>query len=192
MASPEDVTEILLRAGAGTPGTVDRLFAVLYAELRGSASACLRRERADHTLQPTALVHEAYLRLVDQSRCEWKNRAQFLAVASRAMRRVLVDHARGRGRVKRGGGWERRPLEEAFDVATDEGATTMLELEAALERLEQRQPEKARVVELRFFGGLTHEECAETLGVSPRTVARWWDYAQAWLYRELASDDAAA
>lgn len=190
MSTDDDVTEILLRAAAGAPADVDRLFAALYAELRGTAQAHLRRERPDHTLQPTALVHEAYLRLVDQDRCAWKNRAQFLAIASRAMRRVLVDHARGRGRVKRGGGWERRPLDEAFDVATDEGAAAMLALEDALGRLERAQPEKARVVELRFFGGLTHEECAEVLGVSSRTVSRWWDFAQAWLYRELASGDA--
>ncbi len=187
---PDDITAVLLRAGDGAPDAVDRLFALLYEDLRNAAQACLRRERADHTLQPTALVHEAYLRLVDQTRCRWRNRAQFLAVAGRAMRRILVDHARGRARAKRGGGWAKLPLDEAFDVATEAGAAGFLELDAALQRLEARQPEKAKLVELRFFAGLTHEECADVLGVSPRTVARWWDFAQAWLYRALSSDAA--
>jgi len=168
-----------------------RLFELLYADLRLIADGRLRRESSGHTLQPTALVHEAYLRLVDQTRCRWQNRAHFLAVASQAMRRILVDHARGKQRVKRGGAWKRVSLDEALDVSGEQGAEHIIVLDTALRKLETSQPEKARVVEMRYFGGLTNEECAEVLQVSARTVIRYWDYAQAWLYREMTSDPAA-
>jgi RNA polymerase sigma factor (TIGR02999 family) len=182
-----DVTEVLLRAADGSAEASDRLYSLLYEELRKMAGRHMRKERQDHTLQPTELVHEAYVRLIDQTRCQWRNRAHFLAVASRAMRRILVDHARGRARAKRGGGWDKRPLEEAMSITSAENPTTILALDKALDRFAQKQPEKARIVEMHFFGGLTHQECADVLGISARTVLRHWEYAQAWLYREMSA-----
>jgi RNA polymerase sigma factor (TIGR02999 family) len=184
-----DVTQILLRASAEAPASCDLLYSLVYQELRDIAGRRLWRERPDHTLQATALVNEAYLRMVDQTRCEWRNRVQFLAVAGQAMRRILVDHARSRLRQKRGGGAEKLPLEAALTLGEEGTDATVLALEAALQRFERIHPDKARVVELRFFAGLTQDECAVELGVSSRTVARYWDYAQAWLYREMRSDN---
>ncbi|MFN8176443.1 MAG: ECF-type sigma factor [bacterium] len=180
-----DLTDVLLRAAAGSSADADRLFPLVYEELRAIAGSLLRRERPDHTLQATELVHEAYRRLVDSSRCEWNGRAHFFAVAGRAMRRVLVDHARRRGAGKRGGRWQKVPLERALEVGAEDADEITLALGEALERLEAVQPEKARVVEMRFYAGLNEEECAAVLGVSRRTVARHWEYARAWLYREL-------
>ncbi|MEZ5064291.1 MAG: sigma-70 family RNA polymerase sigma factor [bacterium] len=185
---PTDVTEILLQARGGAPGATDRLLAALYSDLRGMADRFLRHERADHTLQPTELVHEAYFRLVDQTRCAWQDRAHFLAIASQAMRRILVDHARRRGSAKRGGGVPRIPLHEATNLIGGGDDTTLLALDFALDKLAAVHPDSARVVELRFFGGLTHEECAGVLDVSPRTVSRHWEFARAWLYREMSGD----
>ena len=146
----------------------------------------MRRERSGHTLRPTDLVHEAYLRLADQTRCRWQDRAHFLAVASQAMRRILVDHARRRGSQKRGGGSVKIPLDEALVVGTEEANGMLLSLEQALTRLAERHPQAARVIEMRFFGGMTHDECACVLGFSTRTASRHWEFAQAWLYREMA------
>jgi RNA polymerase sigma factor (TIGR02999 family) len=159
----------------------------LYDELRRIAARHLGRERPNHTLQPTELVHEAYVRLVDSTRCEWKDRTHFLAVASRAMRRILVDHARSRSREKRWGGLQKVSLDEALLLAADDAHAIVLEMDIALDKLARERPEPARVVEMHFFGGLTHKECAEAMGISPRTVSRYWEFAQAWLYREIAA-----
>ncbi len=161
----------------------DELIVHVYEELRRLAAAYLRRERADHTLQPTALVHEAYMRLAAQEGVDWLNREHFIGVAAEMMRRVLVDHARGRGRDKRGKGF-RLPLAEAdgfVEGETDE----LVELDEALRRLGRRHPQKSRVVELRFFGGLSIEETARVLEVSDSTVERDWKFARAWLAREM-------
>lgn len=188
MAQIRDVTLILQEASTGEPAAVRELFAAVYDDLRRRARAHLSRERNDHTLQPTALVHEAYMRLVDQDRVIWQNRAHFLAVASQAMRRILVDHARRRGRAKRSGGRLHLPLEEALALGDEAADPVVLALDEALGALEVEEPAIARLVEMRFFGGLTQEECAEALGISRRTVCRQWDYAQAWLYRALSAD----
>jgi RNA polymerase sigma factor (TIGR02999 family) len=185
-----DTTAILLEATEGSPRAADRLLSIVYEELRLTAERLLAGERPDHTLQATELVHEAYLRLVDQTRCRWQNRAHFLAVASQAMRRILVDHARRRGSMKRGAGRTRVLFEEALIVGTEEADGMLLSLEDALRKLAAQYPMAARVVEMRFFGGLTHEECACVLGFSPRTASRHWDFAQAWLYREIGPDAA--
>lgn len=188
MADSLDVTALLHQATTGAPGAADRLLALVYADLRDIAERHLRRERPDHTLQATELVHEAYLRLVDQTRCEWQNRAHFLGVASTAMRRILVDHARTRLSEKRGGGAPRLALDEALCVGDDAGSETLLALDLALQRLSAEYPAIGHLVELRFFGGLLHEECAAVLGCSARTISRQWEFAKAWLYRELERD----
>ena len=190
MNQTPDVTEILLQAGRGDAAAVDLLFRALYDDLRVIAVNRIRHERSGHTLQATALVHEAYMRLIDQTRCQWRNRAHFLAVASQVMRRILVDHARSRNRQKRGGAWKRVTMEEALEIGGAEGEETLLLLDSALRKFEEQEPVKARVVVMRFFGGLTNEECAELLEVSARTAARYWDYAQAWLYREMTAGPA--
>ncbi len=190
MAGEHDITELLQQVSAGEAGAFEALFGRVYAELRGMARAQLAGERADHTLQPTALVHEAYLRLIDQNRVVWQNRSHFLAVAGQAMRRILVDHARGRSRQKRGGNKLHLPLDEVLLLGSEAADPVILALDEALSRLEGLAPEAARVVEMRFFGGLTQEECAELIGISRRTVCRHWDYAQAWLYREMRDAEA--
>lgn len=187
MSTPGDVTIILLSASAGSAEASARLYEMLYVELGRIAARHLRRERPDHTLQPTELVHEAYVRLVDYSRCEWRDRAHFLAVASCAMRRILVDHARTRTRGKRWGGVDRVPLEQALSQSADVAHAVVVEMDRALDKLARTAPVQARVVELHFFGGLTHKECAEAMGLSPRTVSRYWEYAQSWLYREMSA-----
>lgn len=180
-----DITLILQGAAAGEPDALRALFASVYDDLRSRARAYLSGERADHTLQPTALVHEAYLRLIDQNRVVWQNRAHFLAVAGQAMRRILVDHARARGAQKRSGGKVHLSLDDQIVLGDAAADPIILALDDALTRLEGEQPEIARVVEMRFFGGLTQDECAALLGVSRRTVCRHWDFAQAWLFREM-------
>ncbi len=189
MAESLDVTSVLLESTAGSPEATDRLLSLVYVELRRMADRLLSRERSDHTLQATELVHEAYLKLADQTRCRWEDRAHFFAVASRAMRRILVDHARRRGSDKRGGGQRKVPLDEALMIGGTEAAESLLSLDDALKHLAIRHPEPARVVEYRFFGGLTLDECACVLGQSPRTVSRHWEFAHAWLYRRLNADD---
>ncbi len=179
-----DVTEMLLAWNRGQPGALDRLLPAVQDELHRLACRYMRQERPDHTLQATALVNEAYLRLVDQSRVSWRNRAHFIGVAARLMRRVLVDHARQRAARKRGGPDLRLTLAE--DVAApDKRSVDLVALDAALEKLAALEPRQARVVELRFFGGLTREETAEALDVAAVTVKRDWVAARAFLYREM-------
>jgi RNA polymerase sigma factor (TIGR02999 family) len=187
-ASPApDVTGLLLAWGRGDRSAADRLVPAVYEELRRHAERAMRREGGEHTLQATALVHESYLRLVDQRRVEWRNRAHFFAIASTVMRRVLVDHARARLTAKRGGG--AAPVSLAgVQPATPEGTdeADLLALHDALEKLAALDPDQARLVELRYFGGLTIEETAEALSISPATVKREWALARAWLRRELS------
>lgn len=164
--------------------SVDSLLPVVYQELRRLAAAYIRRERPGHTLQPTALVHEAYLRLMKDRPDRWQNRAHFCAIAARAMRQILIERARARGAQKRGGGGPRVTLEEAL-VAGEAPSVDLLALDEALQRLAALDPMHARLVELRFFGGLTVEETAEALDMSPATVKRHWSAARAWLAREM-------
>ena len=187
-----EVTRILLDLSAAEstdPSLTERLFALVYDELRVLASNLMRHERAGHTLQATALVHEAYLRLVDQTRISWQDRRHFMGVAARAMRQILVDHARRRGAEKRGGGWERVTLEDLDGPAASEDYE-VLRLHEALERFAALDPRAARVVELRTFGGLTVEEAAAVLEVSRRTVDGDWATARMWLSRELGGGGA--
>jgi RNA polymerase sigma factor (TIGR02999 family) len=178
------ITELLQEWSAGRTDAIDELFPLVYSELRSRAAAYLRHERANHTLQTTALVHEAYLKLVDQ-RVPWKNRGHFFAIAAQAMRRILVDYARIRHRTKRGGINEDLHLEEILQVAAEQSGTDIAELDEALNRLAVFDPQQERLVELRYFGGLSLEESAEVLHISRATAAREWQVARAWLHREL-------
>jgi len=182
--SPANVTELLQAWSDGDKAALDQLLPVVYDELRRQASRYLRRELAGHTLQTTALVNEAYLRLVDQKNVHWQNRAQFFGIAAQLMRRILVDHARSKQRAKRGGGDFRVTLDEAMAIAPDR-EVDLIALDAALDRLAQIDEQQSKVVELRFFSGLNVEETAEALRVSPATVKRDWSVAKAWLYREI-------
>ena len=183
-AGRTDITRILKKASEGDDSAVNRLMPLVYDELRALAESYLQKERPDHTLQATALVHEAYVRLIKQEDVEWKNRAHFFAVAAQAIRRILVDHARGRQRAKRGGEHQRVRLDE--EVALVQGRDLdMLALDAALEKLAALHQRQAQIVELRFFGGLSLKEVARFVGVSPRTVDGDWSMARAWLRREL-------
>lgn len=180
-----DVTTLLESWARREPGAADRLFALVYSDLRAMAQAQFRRERADQTLQPTALVHEAYLRLVDQTRVQWKSRGHFFAVAAQAMRRILVDHARGRAAEKRGAGLAPLALEIEVAAPAPVPPLDLLALDRALDRLADADPVQAQIVELRYFGGLTLEETAETVGRSLATVKRDWRTARAFLHREI-------
>lgn len=164
--------------------SLDSLLPIVYQELRRLASSYLRRERPGQTLQPTALVHEAYLRLMKDRPNRWQNRAHFCAIAAHSMRQILIERARARGALKRGGANPRVTLDEAL-VAGGDQSIDLIALDDALTRLAELDPEQARLVELRFFGGLTIEETAEALGISPATVKRHWTVARAWLAREL-------
>lgn len=189
MSESESVTLLLRRWNSGAPEAFDDLMERVYGELHGIAEQCFRRERSEHTLQATAIVHEAILRLVDVNAFEWQNRAHFYAVTARMMRRILVDHARERGRLKRGGDGQRVTLIEA-DALAENGRNPDLEaLDAALKELEARDPQKARIVELRFFVGLTGAEIARCLDISTPTVTREWRRARTWLYGELTGED---
>jgi len=182
-----DVTQVLAESQAADPaGVAEKLLPVVYDELRELARRYLRAERGGHTLQPTALVHEAFLRLVDQSRVDWKGRTHFFAVSAAAMRRILIDNARARRSIKRGGGWHRVLLD---DAASPEASTEVdaVVLHHALEKLASLDEEQARIVELRFFGGMTVEEVAHVLGVSKRKVEADWTHAKAWLRSEISS-----
>ena len=179
-----DVTALLLAWRAGDEGALGRIVPLVQQELRQIARRCLRGERPDHSLQATALVNEAYLRLVDAQRVNWQNRMHFLAMSARLMRRVLVDYARTRGAEKRGGDVVKVSLSEALDHADGIGED-IVALNDALEALETFDERKGRIVELRFFAGLSVEEVAAVLDVSPQTVARDWSFAKAWLRREL-------
>lgn len=180
------VTEILAQWSRGDRSALDRLVPVIYPELRRIAGRQLRHERSDHTLDPTALVHELFLQLVDQRSATWDNRTQFFAVAARLMRRILVDHARGREALKRGGGVTKLALKsEDAGAMVDPVAAEVLAVDQALGRLAAHDPDQARIVELRFFGGLSVEETAHVMERSARTIKREWRIAKAWLYREL-------
>jgi len=185
VASSIDVTGLLVRWSRGEPEALDRLMPVIYAECRRIAAQQLRKEHRDHTLDPTALVHELYLRLVDQRRASWANRTQFFGVAAQLMRRVLVDYARARQAHKRGGSATFVSLAAAADTPDESRVADVLAIDEALERLAAFDPEQVRIIELRFFAGLTVEETARLVGRSPRTVKREWRLAKAWLYREL-------
>ncbi|MBK8168067.1 MAG: RNA polymerase subunit sigma-70 [bacterium] len=176
-----EMTRLLLGAGALEH---EQLVSLLYAELRAAAGRLMVRERLDHTLQPTALVHEAWLRLVDQDRVAWTDRAHFYGIAARCMRQVLVDHARGRAADKRGGGWAQVTLDEGL-LAAERRELDLLALDEALTKLALLDPRAAQVVERRVFGGMTIEEIAADLEVSPRTVDGDWSTARLWLTREL-------
>lgn len=184
MVEKPNITELLANARSDRAAS-DRLYTLVYGELRKVAHNQLRAERPGHTLQTTALANEVYLKLVGHDRVDWQNRAQFFAIAARAMRRLLVDYARARKRDKRGGGAEHLPLEFADRDAGPEPTTDLVALNEALTRFQQEDPVKCQVVEMRYFAGLTNEEIAEVLGVSTRTVERHWRYARAWLYRAM-------
>jgi len=188
MDTPPDVATLLGELDVGNDKAVAELVVLLYSELRNLASSYLRRERGDHTLQTTALVHEAYLRLADQREVRWKNKEQFMGVAAQLMRRILVDYSRGHNAQKRGKGFEKVFLEEAAGFSKGK-ASDVIALDEALTRLAEFDPEQARLVELRFFGGLSVEEAAGVLGVSRTTVKRNWNLAKAWLARELRRSD---
>jgi RNA polymerase sigma-70 factor, ECF subfamily len=185
-ATSGEVTRMLEQLRGGDPGAADRLLPLIYHELRQAAGRALRREQPGHTLQATELAHEAYLRLAGAAAGPWESRSHFLAVAARAMRQVLVDHARRRNAAKRGGGWERITLGSAA-AASEVSPDELLALDDALERLGALEPRLRSVVEVRYFGGLTERETAEALGVTERTVQRDWARARAWLHKELAA-----
>lgn len=180
----EEVTALLGQLADGDGAAASRLIPIVYDELRRLAGGYMRRERREHTLQPTALVHEAYLKLIEQRAVDWQGRAHFFAIAAQTMRRILVDHARGHLRDKRGGGMIPVPLEEAL-VFSPEQSSELVRLDASLERLAKLDPRQSRIVELRFFGGLTVEQTAELLGISPKTVKRDWSMAKAWLHGDM-------
>lgn len=184
--SESDVTQLLVAWGDGDRAAGDKLLPIVYAELHRRATAAMRRENDGHTLQATALVHEAYMRLIDQRQIEWQNRAQFFGVAAQLMRRILIDHAREHLAEKRGGGAVPITLSGVDALPGDDTAIEVLALNDALERLSSLDARQARLVELRYFGGLNIEETAEALDVSPATVKREWATARAWLKRELA------
>ena len=186
-----DVTRILSAIDQGDPRAAEQLLPLVYGELRKLAAQKLAQEAPGQTLQATALVHEAYLRLVDGEKVhDWNSRGHFFAAAAEAMRRILVDQARRKGRLKRGGGKERLDIDDV-EIAFEGPADDVLALDEALARLAQKHPEKAELVKLRYFAGLTVDEAAKVLGVSTSTVDRHWTYARAWLYRELSLEDEA-
>lgn len=183
--SSAKVTQLLLEMSGGNRTAVDELLPLVYREMKRIAGGQLRNERPGHTLQATALVHEAYMKLVDQREVSWQNRAHFLGVATQVMRRILMDYAKSRQRDKRGGGVRPVSLDEALVVSEDR-ASDLIVIDEALTRLEQLDPRQAKVVELRFFGGLSVEETAAAMEISTPTVKREWAMARAWLHRELA------
>ncbi len=191
-ALPEEVTGLLLAWSAGDQAALEKLMPLVYAELHRLAKRYMRREYAGHTLQTSALVNEAYLRLIDAHGVRWENRAHFFAVSAQIMRRILVDFARAKRKLKRGGGAQQVTLDEGLVLSPERGAD-LLALNEALEKLAVLNERQSRVVELRYFGGLNEDEVAEALKVSPRTVRSDWSLARAWLYRELSrggSDEA--
>jgi RNA polymerase sigma factor (TIGR02999 family) len=184
----EDITGLLVALNEGDEGARTRLIEAVHGELRRLARGYLQRERRGHSLPPTALVHDAYLKLVGQGRMQWQNRAQFFSIAAHQMRRILLDHARAHRAQKRGGN-VRVPLLDN-DAAIAPPTIDVLELDVALEKLSERYPRQGQLVELRFFGGLTVEETAAVLGIAPITVKRDWALARAWLYRAIRGTDA--
>jgi RNA polymerase sigma-70 factor (ECF subfamily) len=184
MSESQDVTMLLSALTRGDEAAASKLMPVVYNELRKLAGAYMRRERVDHTLQATALVHEAYIKLIDQRSVNWQSRAHFFGVSAQLMRRILIDHARGHTRDKRGGELKKVSLDEVF-VFSERQADELLAVDDSLNLLAKIDPRQARVVELRFFGGLSVEEAADVLGVSPKTVKREWSVAKAWLAADL-------
>ena len=187
MPSAQNVTEMLRDWRKGDQEALEQLIPVVYDELHRQAARYLRREHPGHILQTTALIHEAYLRLINQQNIEWQNRAHFYAIAARLMRQILVDHARRRQATKRGGSDIKVPLEEAMVISPGENVD-LVALDEALTRLAAIDPQQSRIVELRYFSGLSVEETAEVLGVSSRTVNRDWNVAKAWLRQQIARD----
>lgn len=185
MQPPEGVTQLLVDWSNGDQKALDKLMPLVYSELRRLASNYLRRERAGHTLQPTALVNEAYLKLIDQRHAKWQNRAQFFGVSAQLMRRILVDHARQHQAAKRGGSDQQRLSITSAERLVKRPELDLLALHEALEELATLDPQQERIVELRFFGGLSIEETAEVLGIGHATVERDWKMARAWLRRKL-------
>jgi RNA polymerase sigma factor (TIGR02999 family) len=181
-----DVTKLLLAWNKGDRGALDLLMPIVYDELRRLARRYMRSESPGHTLQATALVNDAYIRLVDQTRVNWQNRAQFFGVAAQIIRRVLVDHARARHRLKRGGDALKVELDEG-NIATGRAGMDIVALDDVLNRLANMDPRKCQIIELRFFGGLSIEETAGALNISPATVKREWAFARSWLYKEMTS-----
>ena len=184
-SQPHEITQLLAEWSEGNQAALDKLYPLVYNELRRLAHGYLRRERKGHTLQTTALINEAYLRLVDQKQVHWANRSHFFAISAQIMRRILIDHARRYDYAKRGGGAPRISLDEAAVVAK-ERARELLMLDEALNGLAKIDPRRGRVVELRYFGGLNNEEIAGVLKISENTVTRDWNMARAWLYQELS------
>ena len=184
MESRAEVTELLQKWSEGRQDALNQLLPLVHSELRRLARSYMRRERPDHTLQATALVNEAFLKLVDQRAVRWQNRAHFFGIAAQAMRRILVDHARAHVSGKRGAGDRAVPLDDSL-VSTGMPSGDLLALDEALTRLATFDPQQSRVVEMRFFGGLTMEETAEALRISPATVGREWTMAKAWLYEQI-------
>jgi RNA polymerase sigma-70 factor, ECF subfamily len=182
--SSQDLTLLLIELTKGNKEAESKLIPLVYDELYRLARRHMRRERTDHTLQATALVNEAYLKLVEQRSVHWQSRAHFFAIAAQTMRRILIDHARGHVREKRGGGQKMLALDEAL-VFSPEQSVEFLRLDQSLHRLAERDPRQSKIVELRFFAGLTVEEAAEVLQVSPKTVKRDWSIAKAWLHGDL-------
>ena len=184
MEQPENVTLLLAEVRKGNPEAEGKLIPLVYDELRKLAGSYMRRERENHTLQATALVHEAYLKLVRQDVPDWQSRAHFFGIAAQLMRQVLVDHARGHTRKKRGGGQEMVVFDDALAL-TPEKSLEVMKIDESLQRLTKLDPRQSKIVELRFFGGLTVEETADVLGISPKTVKREWSLAKAWLHGDL-------
>ncbi|HEY8563445.1 MAG TPA: sigma-70 family RNA polymerase sigma factor [Pyrinomonadaceae bacterium] len=180
-----EITQILQELSDGKRDAVDRLIPLVYEELRRQAARYLRRERPDHTLQATAIVHEAYLKLIDQTDVKWESRTHFFAIAAQAMRRILVDHARTKHREKRGGDAFKVTFDDALPDAAEEKSVDLIALDEVLTKLEAKDKQQARVVELRYFAGLSLEETADALDISRATAARDWKVAKAWLHREL-------
>ena len=187
-SSPEEVTQLLVAWSNGNQTALEKLMPLVYEELHRLAHHYMRREHPGHTLQTTDLVNEAYFRLVDQKQVHWQNRAHFFAISAQLMRRILIDHARSHQYVKRGGGAHKVSLGEVAVVAQEQAAD-LLALDDALRNLAAIDKRKGRIVELRFFGGLSVEETAEALKISPRTVMREWSMAKAWLYKAVTSDE---
>ncbi|HQR36725.1 MAG TPA: sigma-70 family RNA polymerase sigma factor [Blastocatellia bacterium] len=187
MSSPATITQLLIKWRTGDQSALDELLAQIYGQLRRLAKYYLRQERPDLTLQPSDLVHEVYLRLVDEQEIDWQNRAHFFGIASVRMRHILVEHARSRQAAKRGGGEYRLSL-SAADRQAEDRDVNLLALDDALQRLESIDSQKSRIVELRYFGGLTIEETAEAMNISPATVKRDWSMARAWLRSELSHE----
>jgi len=182
--SANEVTQLLVSWGKGDQQSLESLIPLVYDELRRQARRYLRRERPDHTLQSSALVHEVYVRLIDQRQANWHNRSQFFGVAAQLMRRILVDHARSRGAVKRGAGVTKLAIAEEV-AAIEMQNVDLIALDTSLTKLEQIDPQQCRIVELRFFSGLSIEDTADALSISPATVKRDWAMARGWLYRAL-------